>query len=355
MKMKLIDKHILRNFMVPFAYILLSLVGLFLVYDVSSKIGRFLRHHVSVLTILKFYSLYVPQLVVLGLPLVTLLAVVLGVGRMGKNNEVTAMRACGVSVLRIASPLFAAGLLLAVVSFVMFEEVVARTYGETKGLEEELRGKKSPQDAIEMGYFLTDEKGSLLQFIKYLPRQRLFEDISWQTNSANPGRKIIIKGFKAQWIEDSWWAFGVWVLYPDGTYSPFYRKMKMYEWEFRPEEVSQQKFPEEMTFGELRKNIRKFRISPEKVRNLKVQLHRRAAFPALNLLVIAVALPFAVRGGQRGGSIAAGVGVSMLLCVGYYGLSVLISLFSDFPPWLGVWLPNLLFGAGGIVATLRID
>ena len=99
--------------MVPFIYILVSLLGLFLVYDVSSKTARFVKNDVPFLTILRFYSLYIPQLIALGLPMIILLATVLGVGRLNKDNEITAMRACGVSVLRIALPLFVAGLLLA--------------------------------------------------------------------------------------------------------------------------------------------------------------------------------------------------------------------------------------------------
>lgn len=353
--MRLIDKHILKNLFVPFAYILVSILGLFLVYDISSKIARFLKHSVPLLTVLNFYSLYVPQLIALGLPMVTLLAVVIGVGRMSRNNEITAMRACGVSVLRIACPLFAAGLLLAAISFLIFEKVVTRTFGETRRFEEALKGRKIVQEAIEWGYFPTDDKGSRLQFIRFLPKQKKFLDISWQRKTENPRGKITVMALEARWIEGSWWAFGAIVEYPDGTYSPNYPKMKMYEWDFRPEEVTGERFEEEMSLAELQKNIRKYRASPQKVRELQIQLHRRVAFPLLNLLVIAVALPFGLKGGKRGGSVALGVGISMLLCLAYYGLTVLALLIERFPPWLAVWLPNILFGAGGAIATQRID
>jgi lipopolysaccharide export system permease protein len=353
--MKLIDRHILKNFLAPFIYILVSLLGLFLVYDVSSKTARFLKHDVSLVRILRFYSLYIPQLVTLGLPMVILLAIVLGMGRMSKNNEITAMRACGVSVLRISSPLFIVALLLAVFSFFMFDRVVTQTYGEAKRFEDELKGKKTVKETIEMGYLLTDDMGSRLRFAKYLPKRKLFQDIEWQKESENPRARVTVTAFEAEWKEDSWWAFHVNVVAPDGTYSPFYRKMRMYEWDFRPEEVTEEKFPEEMSLKELVRNARRFQFSPETVRTLEVQIHRRLALPVLNLLVVAVALPFGLTGGKRGGSVAVGVGVSMLLCLAYYGVSVLISLLRPLPPWIAVWLPNLLFGAGGTIATLRID
>ncbi len=353
--MRLLDRHILRNFLVPFIYILVSLLGLFLVYDVSSKTARFLKNDVPFLTILRFYSLYVPQLIALGLPMVILLATVLGVGRLNKDNEITAMRACGVSVLRIALPLFVAGLFLAGLGFLLFEEVVTRTFGEAKTFEETLKGRKVVKDIIPEGDFLTDESGSLLHFKLYRPDYKRFELLWWEKASDNPRGKLIVRAHRAVWMENAWWAFGVKVIRADGVHSPFYRKMKMYEWDFRPEEVTEKKFDEEMSLGELQKNIRKFRISPEKVRGLQIQLHRRMALPLLNLLVVAVALPFSLRGGRGSGNVAIGVGMCMLLCLGYYGLSVLLSLFRSMAPWIAVWLPNLLFGGGGLVATLRID
>jgi lipopolysaccharide export LptBFGC system permease protein LptF len=183
--------------------------------------------------------------------------------------------------------------------------------------------------------------------------------VSWKEKTDNPEGGIIIRAWRAIWMDDAWWAFGgltgIRIIYPDGTQSPPYRKRKMYEWQFRPEEVTAEKFPEEMTIPELRKNIRKFRVSPEKVKELRIQLHRRMALPLLNLLVVGVALPFALRGGRHGGSVAIGVGICMLLCLAYYGLSVLLSLVQPLPPWVAVWSPNLLFGCGGAIATLRID
>jgi lipopolysaccharide export system permease protein len=352
--MKLIDRHILRNFLIPFVYILVTLLGLFLVYDISSKTARFLKHQVPILTIISFYSLYVPQLIALGLPMVTLLAVVLGVGRMSKNNEITAMRACGVSLLRIASPLFVVGLLLTGLSFFLFEKVVTRTYGETKRFEEALKGRKVGRDVIESGYLPTDEKGSRLGFVRFFPKQKRFEDISWQTEMDNPKGKVTITAREAQWIEDSWWAFGANVKFPDGRHRWGYSKMRMYEWDFRPEEVTGERLDGEMSFAELQKNIRRYGATPQKVKRLEVELHRRMALPVLNLLVVAVALPFGLKGGKRGGSVAVGVGISMLLCVAYYGLSVLLSLFNQWPPWLTVWLPNVLFGLGGGIATIRM-
>jgi len=353
--MKLIDKHILRNFLIPFVYILVTLLGLFLIYDISSKTARFLKHQVPILTIINFYSLYVPQLIALGLPMVTLLAVVLGVGRMSKNNEITAMRACGVSLLRIALPLFIVGLLLAGLSFFLFEKVVTRTYGETKRFEEALKGRKVAREVIESGYLPTDEKGSRLQFIRFLPKQKRFQDILWQKETDNPDDKITVTALEARWIEDSWWAFRAIVEYPEGTYSPDYPKMRMYEWDFRPEEVTGERLDGEMAFAELQKNIRKYHATPQKVRRLQAELHRRLAMPALNLLVVAVALPFGLKGGKRGGSVGVGVGISMLLCLAYYGVSVLFSLFHGWPPWLAVWLPNALFAALGGTAISRMD
>ncbi len=352
--MKLIDRYILKNFLVPFLYILVSLLGLFLVYDVSSKTARFLKQQVPFLTILRFYSLYLPQLIALGLPMVILLAIVLGVGKMSRNNEIAAMRACGVSVLRITRPLFAAGVLLAVIGFFLFEKVVTRTYGETERFEQALKGEKPVTDVVSGGHLLTDDAGSVLLFDTYRPKDRTFENISWEKETENPGAKIIVAARRAEWRENSWWAFGVKVVYPDDSYR-LYPKKEMSDWDFRPEDVTGQRFPEERSLAELQKHVRRYGAIPKEVRANQIEFHRRIALPLLNLMVIAVALPFALRGGKRSGSAAIGVGICILLGLSYYGLSVLFLLLRSMPAWIAVWLPNLLFAAGGLTATLRID
>ena len=354
MKMKLIDRHVLRNFLVPFAYILVSVLGLFLAYDVSSKTARFLRHHVPFSTIFRFYSMYIPQLIALGLPMITLLAVVLGIGRMTRNYEITAMRSCGVSVLRIALPILVTGVLFSAISFVLFEEVVSRTFGEMKRFEEEIKGRANVAEAIRGGHFLTDETGSLLTFEAFDPGRKQLDGVRWESETDSPSKRRVITAEMAVWIQDAWWAGSATVEYPDGTYT-FHRKMKMYDWRFLPTEIKGRKFPEEMQFGELRQNIVKYKTAPQKVRELRIQVNRRVALPLLNLVVVLVALPFAVKSGKRGGSVAVGVGISMLLCLAYYGVTVLLSLVKSVPPWAGVWLPNILFGAGGGAATFRLD
>lgn len=354
MKMKLIDRHVLRSFLIPFAYILLSVLGLFLAYDVSSKTARFLRQQVPFSTILRFYSMYIPQLIALGLPMVTLLAVVLGIGRMTRNNEITALRACGVSVFRIALPLLITGILFSAISLVLFENVVTRTFGETKRFEEEIKGRANIPETIRGGHFLADEKGSLLTFEAFYPTRKQLQGVRWECETDNPSQRRVITAELAIWIQDAWWAGSATVEYPDGTYT-FHRKMKMYDWRFLPEDIKGRKFPEEMQFGELRQNIVKYRTAPQKVRDLRIQINRRVALPLLNLIVVLVALPFAMKGGKRGGSVAIGVGISMLLCLAYYGVTVLLSLVERVPPWAGVWLPNILFGAGGGIATFRLD
>jgi lipopolysaccharide export system permease protein len=353
--MKLIDRHILRNFLVPFFYILVSLLGFFLVYDVSSKTARFLKQQVSMLAIVKFYSLYIPQLIALGLPMVVLVSVVVGVGRMSRNNEVTAMRASGVSVLRIVRPVFAVGLLLAGISFTLFEKVVTRTFGEAREFELALKGQKKATSVISGGDLLTDDSGSLLLFDKYRRKEKRFESISWEKVTQNPKGKMVVTASKAEWKGDSWWAFGVRVAYPDDTHSPLYSKMKMYEWDFRPEDVLGKRWPEQMSLRELGKNIRRYRFAPQKARTLQTQLHRRLALPLLNPIAIAIALPFALKPRKGRGSTAIGVGICILVCASYYGLSVALSLPRAVPPWVATWLPNLLFGAGGATATVRIE
>ena len=81
---------------------------------------------------------------------------------------------------------------------------------------------------------------------------------------------------------------------------------------------------------------------------LKVQLHRKIAFPAIALVMTLIGIPFSFVVGRRGALY--GIGISLLIAIVYWTAMTTFEGFGNhgqLPPVLGAWAANILFAAGG--------
>jgi lipopolysaccharide export LptBFGC system permease protein LptF len=92
------------------------------------------------------------------------------------------------------------------------------------------------------------------------------------------------------------------------------------------------------------------------VTRLRVQLHRKVAFPTVSLVMTLIGIPFAFVVGRRGALY--GIGISIMIAIVYWAcLSIFEALGNSalLPPLLAAWAPNLLFGAAGLYLMLTLD
>ncbi len=112
--MRILDKYIVRQYISNFLTILLSFSVLFLIIDVFDRLPRILRYSNDIILISQFFLLRIPYLFVLTSPIVVLLAGLFLMSNLSKYNESIAIRAAGISILRMVSPLLILGLFMSV-------------------------------------------------------------------------------------------------------------------------------------------------------------------------------------------------------------------------------------------------
>jgi lipopolysaccharide export LptBFGC system permease protein LptF len=122
--MKLLDRYLLREMVVPFMIgqgaVVLMLTGTVL----YNNADIFLHAHIPVLGIAKIAFYFLPYLVSLTMPVAMAIAASLLVSRLTRDTEITVMRAAGVSLKRIFRPIFILGLVMSVADFYFGEKVV---------------------------------------------------------------------------------------------------------------------------------------------------------------------------------------------------------------------------------------
>jgi len=112
----------------------------------------------------------------------------------------------------------------------------------------------------------------------------------------------------------------------------------------------------EMSYTELRNYIQKIQSSGYDSTRYLVDLYSKLSYPFLNLIMILIGIPFALKTGRSGGT-ALSIGISVMIGFAY---GVTFYIFLSFgksgvlPPLLAAWTPTFLFGLTGIFTLMSI-
>ena len=127
-----LDWYILREFLIKYCILRLVFVLLFLLSDVYNSISDFLEAGASMWDVIRYLGAKLPGNIRFILPISMLLGCMWCMATFGKNLEITAMRASGVSLFRCGMPIFAAGLVVTAVNIYFNEFLVPRTEKEAE-------------------------------------------------------------------------------------------------------------------------------------------------------------------------------------------------------------------------------
>jgi lipopolysaccharide export system permease protein len=141
--MRLLRAHILGSVTGPFAFAWIALTGMLMLNQLSRRLDGLVGKGLPAGVITEVLLLFIPFIVALTLPMAILVAVLYGFSQMGTDNELTAMRANGVSVLQMLRPVFLAGVLLMVANFLFIDQVLPRTNLRLLNLQNDI-GQKKP-------------------------------------------------------------------------------------------------------------------------------------------------------------------------------------------------------------------
>jgi len=133
--MRLLSRYLLRQLAGPFAFALTALTSLLLLNQVAKRFGDLVGKGLPSDVIVEVLLLFLPFIVALTLPMAVLVAVLYGFSHLAADNEITAMRASGVSVAQMLRPVFIAGVAVAAFNFLFIDQVLPRTNARLRTLQ----------------------------------------------------------------------------------------------------------------------------------------------------------------------------------------------------------------------------
>src|ERR1700752_5208357 len=139
---RILSRYILRQHVPPLGYALAALTFAMLVNQIAKQFGNFVGKGLPWTVILEVFALSIPFIVAMTLPMAVLVAVLYTFSHLAADNEVTAMRAGGISIGQLLRPVIGGALLMALISLIWNDQVLPRSNHELRTLLVDIQRKK---------------------------------------------------------------------------------------------------------------------------------------------------------------------------------------------------------------------
>jgi LPS export ABC transporter permease LptG/LPS export ABC transporter permease LptF len=358
----ILDDYVLRNFAVFLTMIVATFLLLLLVFTLFELLGDILRNQVSPLTVGEYLLNVAPYFLYNTTPLSMLLAVLVTFGLLQRSNEITAIKATGISLYRVIVPVLVAAAFAAGVLFLSDQLYLPYTNKRQDALRNRIKGKPAQTYLRPDRKWIFGQHSDIYYYQFFDPDRDFFGGISvyrfdphtFQITDRITAERAHWSDRLQRWVYEQGWErtlngsaiesyrkFDV-ATFPELTETPSYFK----------KEVKQSS---EMSYAELRHYIHDLQQSGFDVVRLRVQLQKKLAYPLITLIMAILAVPFALSAGRR--SAVAGIATAIGIGVVYWTLSGLFEAMgnlSQLPPAVAAWSPDIVFGFIGGYLILRM-
>ncbi len=194
MKLHLFPRHLsfylLRAHIGPFFFSVCTLMFLFLLQFVMKFIDQLVGKGLSAWTIFELITLNLAWMLVLAVPMSVLVAVLMAFGDLSSRNEITAMKASGVSIYRMMAPVVVVAGILATILVVFNNDVLPEANHRAKTLTMDIR-RKRPTFSMVAGLFSQEIQGYSMLVKKTFERSNDLEGITLY-DYTNPNSNVVI-------------------------------------------------------------------------------------------------------------------------------------------------------------------
>lgn len=372
--MRLLDRYLLRELLIPLIYCLGGFLVFWIAFDLFTTLDTFQAKHLGPGDVAEYYAVRLPELMVTVLPVALLLGLLYALSNHARHHELVAIRAAGVSLWRMCAPYLGVGVFASLSLFGLNEFwAPGGSEAATRILNRHLRTEEKTEREWRRNLNFHNERDDRFWTIEafHVPTHTMHKpSVEWRTPD----------GVRRQFFADNGRRLGgVWT----------FQNVTLFVHHPANPEVPERSQTNQMTFPEFTETpeqilseikvssvsnvlaVKRLHFSLQEILNyrklhpaldgevyamINTQFHGRIATPWTCLVVVLIAIPFGMLPGRR--NVFVGVAASIFICFAYFVLakySLALGTKGSLAPWLAAWLPNLVFGLGGIGMTMRIQ
>ncbi|MBI4387712.1 MAG: LptF/LptG family permease [Candidatus Omnitrophica bacterium] len=356
--MKILDRYLIKHFLIPTIFCTLTLIFLVLVADIFDNLDEFIRNGVTVRQALRYYLNLIPYIYVQIIQWSSFLGILYLLTTFNFHNELTAMKVCGLEATMIVRPLVFSGFLIGIFTFLVSDQLVPPTYGIAKRIQEErIERKKDKKDRSVYHDITYYGSGNRLYYAETLDMEKKkMKDfiILWLDSSKRTRKKVMAR--EAVWTGDAWELKHVNEFEVSST-GRLVDQPAAFENKIFPEITET---PEQFYKSAAETTLIPYRELKEYLMSLKenglrpnlelVDLYTRLASPWNTLIVMFITFPLLAKTATR-----KVMAMNILACIAmvfvfHVSTAVFVALGKSgkIYPLLSAWLSNFLFGFGAL-------
>ena len=357
---RLLDRYIMRKYLVLFGMIFGGLLAVVLVITFFERINTLYDHGKPASMLLQFIWFTIPDYTNYILPVAALTAMLLTLGLLTKFNEITAMKACGISLYRAVAPVVLLAVLVSLFSFYLQEKVLPVSNKKANRVWDAINDlPPRSYNPLDRTWLVNRAKDRFFHYLYFDPAQSAFRQLTildvdprgWRLTRRLYAQKAVLDG-QSLTLTDGWLR-----LFNENVPVPYERfeRMSLSLAENRDFFLKEWKEPSQMNLGELRSYIREVKELGFDTVRFRVDWHGKLALPLVALIMTLIGIPFAFSMGKRGTLV--GIAISLVIAMLYWGA---IGFFrglgyaGSLNPFLAVWAPNIIFGLAGVFGLLTL-
>ncbi len=356
----ILDRYITKKFLSIFLLIFFSLISVFIIITFFEQIDEIYAHNKTIQDFLTYLMYRIPEFILYTLPICAMASSLLCLGFLTKTNEITAMKACGMSVYRIIAPIVVLSCMVSVVSFYLQENI--SPYSNKKAEEkwnEIIETSPRSYNQLDQRWVMGKKRNRFYYYKHFDPNIPAFSDLSiyeFEPDSWSLKKRYFAE--KAYFQEGKILLVNCWYRdFQDNIPINFESRetLELIDAEDQRYFVKEWKYSEQLNFGELSAYIDDIDEKGFETVQYRVDLNYKVSFPLAGLVMTLLGIPFAFSMGKRGTLV--GVGLSLFFAMIYWGaMGIFKSLgyIHFLSPFIAAWGPNLLFGLIGLYLLFNL-
>lgn len=356
--MLIINRYVTKEFLKIFFLCMATFFVIYFLVELFENLDDLVEQQIELNTIFVYFLCLMPLIFFQVSPLGVLLSVFLTLGIFVRRNEITALKAHGISLYRVMTIFIGISFCVCCFSLFLQEYLMPYTNIRVKEIRNiDIKGRHVSKllkhhhfwyregDKIYSIDFFDAETETLdkIQIFFFSPEFTLEKKLEARTARFDRDTKwlledIVIRDFQA-----------------DGTVSLFSIYTETVDLHKTPEDFKAvQKGAEEMSISEISEFIKTMRRQGYPTTSYLVEMHGKISYPFINIIMALLGIPFALRIGRSGGM---AFGITLSIAIGFtywvfFGFCMSLGKGGALPPVFSAWLANLAFGSlGGYMFT----
>jgi lipopolysaccharide export system permease protein len=366
--MKIIDRYIVRQFLVSFFFGLIAFILIFVIANLMENLDDFIDAEMPYNIIIEYYIAFIPEIIKFMIPMAVLLAALFITGRLSSQNELSAIKSTGTSPYRMMAPFLIVALIISLIS-VFFNGWVVPYANQKKIYIERVHLNHSVSTNDRYNILFQEGRRRIVSINYYDPKTECAKQVSIQDFDENDMTILRYRydALQMQWIKSQEGSIqeGNWVLL-NGTARSFvdttqsltrFDSLKVGRLAITPIDIEKkQRTPDEMNYTDLGEFIENQKLAGQNVARWQVEYHFKLAFPFASIIMVLFGVPFASSRPRTGAALGFGIALAAaFIYLIFMKASQVFGYNGDLNPLLTAWLSNIIFLAAGIVNLFRVQ